>query len=193
VVAAGSPPGDLEVEPAEHVATRFEHIAAGLEQLADRIEGSRLVEPERLSGLRERVARSVTPADLPSSARVAQTAGACPSNQELLCLAGGRFEVEVTWTNAPGAPRVARAVALGERSGYFWLFSRGNPEVFVKLLDACGVPVVQSHLAFVSGLSNLALAVEVRDTLSGTTRVYRSNGGRPFPAVMDGGTFSSCP
>ena len=65
----------------------------------------------------------------------------CVADRQHLCLNRGRFRVSMSWRTAQGATGLGNAEVLGADSGSFWFFSANNPEVFVKVLDACFKPV----------------------------------------------------
>jgi hypothetical protein len=103
-------------------------------------------------------------------------AEACAPGSGTLCLAGGRFEVEVGWEN----PRVAGdagvgrvfAAAGGERSGHFWFFRPDNLELSVKILDG---RAINGHFwIFWGGLSDVGYTIHVTDTTSGQTHDFEN-------------------
>jgi len=60
-----------------------------------------------------------------------------------------------------GLPHLARAVALGDRAGYFWFFEPGNVEVTLKLLD--GRPINGHLWLFASSLTDRPFTLTVID------------------------------
>jgi len=116
--------------------------------------------------------------------------GACSPGATTLCLNGGRFKVEATWsTGTSGA--AARAEAQGSDSGRFWFFSADNTEVVVKVLNGCGLN--SRYWVFASGLTNVETLITVTDTQNGTTRRYFNPQGKTFAPVQDVGAFETCP
>jgi hypothetical protein len=99
-----------------------------------------------------------------------------------------RFLVTVSW--APGDGTETRAVPerLGANLGYFWFFSADNPEVFVKVIDACDTRWARVWF-FASGLTNLGVRIEVTDRSTGLTKTYLNPVGSPFAAIQDTGGF----
>ena len=56
-----------------------------------------------------------------------------------------------------------RAVRLGSDSGYFWFFDPTNPEIFVKVLDACVAPF-ERYWVFAAGLTDVETRLTVVDS-----------------------------
>lgn len=83
-----------------------------------------------------------------------------------------QFDVAVGWrTESPvwveGKGKISEAcgeaiplpgVASG---GLFWFFGHDNPEVFVKIVDACGP--FHSHMVFISATTNVWFSITVRE------------------------------
>lgn len=104
----------------------------------------------------------------------------------------GRFDVRLFWREDASQPlRPAVPVALDNRSGAFWIFRADNPEVFVKLVDACGIatPALRSIWLFASGLTNLEVVLVVTDRLDGATLELESPAGAPFEPIQDTSAF----
>jgi hypothetical protein len=115
--------------------------------------------------------------------------GPCVAGDERLCLAGGRFRVEATWTTDAGDGR-GHAVSLTPDTGYFWFFAGTNIEVIVKVLDACGVN--NRFWVFASGLTDVGVVLRVTDSLTGAVRTYTNPRGAPFSPRQDTNAFA-CP
>jgi hypothetical protein len=116
----------------------------------------------------------------------------CLPDEHALCLSGSRFRAEVRWRTAQGAEGPGMAISLGADGGWFYFFRQGNPEVFVKVLDACSGP---SHRfwVFAGGMTDLAVTLTVTDTQTGVVQVYESPLGTGFRTVRDPRAFESCP
>jgi hypothetical protein len=113
------------------------------------------------------------------------------STDTTLCLGGGRFLVEATWTKPDGESGPAHAVALTADSGYFWFLEPNNVEVTVKALNGC---VVDGHFwFFTAGLTNLEIQITVTDVITNTTKTYSNPQGTAFQPIADTGTFAGCP
>jgi len=115
----------------------------------------------------------------------------CVADAQHLCLADGRFEVSVAWRTADGQSGLGRAVTLRDTSGYFWFFGPDNPEVFVKVLDACDA--FQRFWVFAAGLTSVETSLVVVDTESGESRRYDRALGAPYEPVRDTQAFATCP
>jgi|CXWL01.1.fsa_nt_gi hypothetical protein len=124
-----------------------------------------------------------------SAASAAVTVTASDSNGDscdagdgtVLCLRGGRFAVDVAWTDQrTGANGHGHGVNLAVSSalagaGYFWFFDPANPELFVKLLDGAGVN--GADWVFYGAVTDLACQITVRDLEHGTERRYEKPAG----------------
>jgi hypothetical protein len=111
---------------------------------------------------------------------------ACASGDTALCLQGGRFRVEVTWTDFQGNSGAGHAVPLTGDSGYFWFFNRENIELGLKVLD--GRAVNGRFWVFYGALSNVEYTALVTDTATGAVRAYRNPSG-VFASVGDTDAF----
>jgi hypothetical protein len=116
----------------------------------------------------------------------------CVADQAHLCLTGGRFEVLIHWRAGDGTEGMGQAVELTDDAGYFWFFGPNNPEVFVKVLDACFDPF-DHFWVFAAGLTDVETRLEVTDTQTGEVRVYEHGLGTPFVPVRDTTAFATCP
>jgi glucose/arabinose dehydrogenase len=117
----------------------------------------------------------------------------CTADGAHLCLGNGRFSASVSWRTAEGLEGVGNPVSLGEDSGSFWFFSDNNPEIFLKVLDACNVAGLEGHWVFAAGLTDVQTTLRVFDTLSGQTREYNRALGESYTPVRDTGAFPFCP
>ena len=74
----------------------------------------------------------------------------------------------------------------------FWFFSSNNPEIFIKVLDACFDPF--NHFwVFAAGLTDVETSLEVVDTKTGEVQRYDRPLGESFEAVRDTRAFATCP
>ncbi|REJ84627.1 MAG: hypothetical protein DWQ36_08770 [Acidobacteria bacterium] len=115
----------------------------------------------------------------------------CSGSDTRLCLGEGRFRIEVTWRDGDDNQGSGNAVSLGPDSGSFWFFSDNNPEIFVKVLDACGG--FGAYWVFAAGLTDVETTLRVLDTASGQERVYERPLGESYEAVRDTAAFQTCP
>jgi hypothetical protein len=94
----------------------------------------------------------------------------CVAGEETLCLAGGRFEVRVSWRDFSGNTGVARAEPLSGDTGYFWFFEPSNVEIVLKVLDA---RVLNGYFwVYYGALSNVEYTITVHDTVTGLGKTY---------------------
>jgi hypothetical protein len=104
-----------------------------------------------------------------------------------LDLHDGRFHVVVEWQASPGLHGTGHPVALDDDSGHFWFFSPDNPEVFVKVLDACAVN--GRYWLFAGGLTNLGVEIAFFDDRTDFAIPASSPLGAPFATFIDGVGF----
>ncbi len=119
----------------------------------------------------------------------AQAAG-CVANATGLCLAAGRFRVEVNWKDFQGNTGRGQAIGLTADTGYFWFFNSANVELVVKVLDARGVN--GNFWAFYGALSNVEYEIVVIDTETGESRRYKNPSG-DFASAGDTAAFPLAP
>ena len=100
-----------------------------------------------------------------------------------------RFKITVTYSTAQGGglSGSARAIALSSlgvtKGGLFWFFGADNPELLVKVLDACGLN--DRFWVFLTAGTNVGFTAGVTDTVTGATRVYTNPDLTPHVPVQD--------
>ncbi len=119
-------------------------------------------------------------------------AAACDAGADALFLAGGRFRVDVCWRTDQGTSGTGKVVPGAEHVGAFWFFNPSNPELYVKVKNACVEPF-DRFWVFAAGLTNVEVRLTVTDTLSGLAHTYLNPAGRAFAPVQDTDTFDVCP
>ncbi len=123
------------------------------------------------------------------------TAGICIPGPTVLCLGGGRFQVEVTWKdfqgNAGRGTVVSQALGASDDSGLFWFFTPDNWELLVKVLDGCAVN--GRHWVFAAGTTTVEHTLKVTDTATGEVAVWTNPPGRASPAITDTQALGGCP
>jgi hypothetical protein len=127
------------------------------------------------------------------SSRDAMVFGAptsCVSDSATLCLEGGRFRARATWLAFSGAAGQASTLPFGDDSGLFWFFAEDNVELSVKVLDGCEAN--GHYWVYASGLTNLAIDLEVEDTVTGQLWSERTELGEAFPSRLDSSAFALC-
>ncbi|HEX2252341.1 MAG TPA: hypothetical protein VHQ65_03630 [Thermoanaerobaculia bacterium] len=131
---------------------------------------------------------------LPELARaelVVHDPDACLPTETTLCLAGGRFRVEIAWSDFTGGSGEGRAIPLAERddTGLFWFFDPDNVELTVKVLDGCAV---NGHWwVFLASGSTVGYQITVEDTAIGRTRQY-DKAARVTPELIPDTAAFSC-
>ena len=118
--------------------------------------------------------------------------GACQPGAGVLCLNGGRFQVNANWTRPDGSTGSGTAVPLTDDSGYFWFFDPTNTEMVVKVLNGCAID--NAYWVFAAGLTNVLVNWEVLDTQTGVSFTQVNPQGTPFAPVQATTAFpTSCP
>ena len=131
------------------------------------------------------------PARLGGGAFVLLPAGdPCAETGTCLSLASGRYTMGVNFAGPNGIGGSGRALPLGDASGAFWFFSDQNLEIVVKVIDVCAT--LDQFWFYAAGLTNLEVEIWVVDTLSGSTRTFRSPYGTPFEPIREAFQVSSC-
>jgi ELWxxDGT repeat protein len=116
----------------------------------------------------------------------------CVADATTLCLGNGRFRARAVRRDFAGEMGKAGVVPLTGDSGYFWFFAPGNPEVLLKIVDACGLPGFENFWAYSTGLTNVEVELEIVDTLSGERKKVRTALGEAYGPLFDSGSFAVC-
>ncbi|MEM1206511.1 MAG: hypothetical protein AAGN66_24975, partial [Acidobacteriota bacterium] len=106
----------------------------------------------------------------------------CMETDTALCLADGRFRVEVTWTDFDGLDGVGTTVPQTTDTGAFWFFNAANLEMMIKVLD--GRQSNGNFWVFYGSLTNVEFTLTVTDTITGEVKVYENPLGN-FASVGD--------
>ena len=123
---------------------------------------------------------------------VASAGGGCQAGAGFLCLGGGRFQVNATWTRNDGTTGAGTAVKLTDDSGYFYFFDPTNIEMVVKVLNGCSIN--NAYWVFAAGLTNVQVDWQVLDTATGVTYTNSNPQNTPFAQVEATDAFTtSCP
>ncbi|MCB1035087.1 MAG: S8 family serine peptidase, partial [Acidobacteria bacterium] len=125
---------------------------------------------------------SVRPSARSTTGASTEGDGACEGNDEVLCLGGGRFSLEIRWQDFGGNDGAGRAVGLTADTGYFSFFNPANVEVVVKLLD--GRAANGHWWVFYASTSNVRFDLTVTDLETGAVKVYQ-NPARQFASRAD--------
>ena len=116
-------------------------------------------------------------------------AGSCRADAGTLCIQDSRFEVKANWWSAGGESGPGQVVEdRTDDSGLFRFFDPENWEILIKVLDGCGI----NGRMWVLGASttDLGYRIVVTDTVTGESRSYENEPGRPAPAIVDTEAFS---
>lgn len=116
----------------------------------------------------------------------------CVEDATTLCLLGGRFRVEVTFTPPGGTLQPANAIPFTDRAGLFWFFNPNNVEMLVKLQNAC-VPAFDRYWVFFAATTNVQFEVVVTDTEALRQKRYSNPQGMVALPVADTQAFETCP
>lgn len=117
-----------------------------------------------------------------------QTGGCTPSDT-VVCLVGGRFQVEGTYTDYSYNTGSGHAAKLTDDTGTLWFFSSSNIELLVKFVNSCTYS--PNFSVYANGLTNVGVNIKVTDTKYGTVRQYPNALGHDF-ALIKAGDFQ-CP
>jgi hypothetical protein len=114
----------------------------------------------------------------------------CEATETSLCL-DGHFEVTGEWTDFQNRHGVAHAVpddfqGLGNY-GVLWFFSEDNPEMVVKVLNACSFN--SRYWVFLSPASTVEYHITVRDVRTGQQKTYSNASGHVPSLTADTAAF----
>lgn len=125
----------------------------------------------------------------------------CVPAAETLCLddqpGDRRFKVEATFQSLQGGGVSGHGQAIPLASlgvthgGLLWFFSASNPELLVKVLNACSVD--GHYWVFASAGTNVGVTITVTDTASGAQKVYTNPDLTPMAPIQDTAAFDACP
>jgi hypothetical protein len=95
----------------------------------------------------------------------------CPVSTDNLCLAGGRFYVDVAFVDPrTGASGLGKALPLTTDTGVVWFFNAENLELMIKVLDG---RAVNGHFwVFFGALSDVEYRITVIDIVTSRIRTY---------------------
>ncbi|MEM6705867.1 MAG: vanadium-dependent haloperoxidase [Acidobacteriota bacterium] len=117
--------------------------------------------------------------------------GACTATATTHCLNGGRYRVEVTYTDFAGNSGSGQTVAgATDDSGLYWFFESTNWEMMVKVLDGCAVN--NRVWVFGAATTDVAYEITVTDTMTGEVQTYTNELGEASAAITDTDAFDTC-
>lgn len=114
----------------------------------------------------------------------------CVEDDETLCLADDRFQVQVDWRTPQGDSGTGTVEELSDNSGLVWFFDPDNYEMLVKVLDACST--FDKYWVFFAATTNVDFTVTVTDTDTGVVKEYTNPAGQAAEPVQDTFTFEGC-
>jgi hypothetical protein len=120
----------------------------------------------------------------------------CIPSDSLLCIDNAtgdrRFKVNINFSHAGGSSGAGGAIPLASlgitHGGAFWFFSPDNPEMLVKVLNACGVN--DKFWIFATAGTNVAFTLHVEDTTTLGTKTYTNADNTVAVPVQDTSAFS---
>jgi hypothetical protein len=112
------------------------------------------------------------------------------ADYEVMRLIDNTFRVAVDWRDHDGrGSGTGTPISLDDRSGHFWFFRPDNPELLVKVIDACD-PFGRWWF-FAAGLTDVEVEIRVKGpALFEDEKVYTSPAGTPFAPILDTEGFS---
>jgi hypothetical protein len=120
--------------------------------------------------------------------------GTCGEDPTLLCVDNNRFQVTAQFSQACATgSSSADGVQISSVGGFLWCFDPSNPEIFVKVLNACTPATGNTYWVFISGLTNIGVTVTVTDTKTGQHKSYTNPNGTPFASIEDTVGLQVCP
>jgi hypothetical protein len=106
------------------------------------------------------------------------------------CLLDGLFAVGIYYEISASQRGEATMVPLTNLLTAAYFLNAANPEVFVKVLNGCGIN--GNYWVFIGGLTSIRTIVTVTHMPTGFTRYYINPSGEPFLAIQDTSAFPLC-
>ena len=106
-------------------------------------------------------------------------------------LRGGRFAIEGRWRTAADAEGAAHGRAITRDGAIFWFFRPSNPELLVKVLDACAA--FGQVWVFAAGVTDVGVELTVTDRETGASWSRTTVAGQPFGHVLDTAALPCAP
>jgi len=117
--------------------------------------------------------------------------GTCNAGSDAIFLLSGRFRVDACWRTSTNSGHAKLATVSGT-GATMWFFNPNNPELFVKVRDACVNPF-NRYWFFAAGLTNVEVTITVTDTQKAVSKTYMNPLNNAFDSVQDTDTFATCP
>lgn len=106
-------------------------------------------------------------------------------------LQGGRFSVQVAFTDFDGGSGFGEPVVTSNDSAVLYFFEKDNWEMLIKIINGC--PLNDRYWVFFAATTNVEFTVTVTDTEAGVTKEYFNPLRQPADAVTDTRAFATCP
>ena len=123
------------------------------------------------------------------------TTDPCVPGPNTACLRDGRFEITASYEFANGDTGTMGADNTTDDTAQLFFLNPNNVEVFVKVLDACGIN--ENYWVFLAGLTDQGVSLKVRDSQAGKSRTFANPVGTVFVTVTgttaELGAFPTCP
>lgn len=116
----------------------------------------------------------------------------CDAGPDAITLLNGRFQFDVCYETNTGQSGTGKLAFQQGTGATLWFFNSNNPEIFVKVRDACVAPF-NRYWIFAAGLTNVEVTITVTDLQSGASETYFNPLGNPFESVQDTDSFATCP
>jgi len=121
--------------------------------------------------------------------------GACIPSDTVLCVddtpGDRRFKLTLAYSHAGGSSGSAQAIPLSPvgiaQGGAFWIFSQNNPEMLVKVLNACAIN--GNYWVFGSAGTNIGLTLHAADTTGSATKTYTNTDNTAAQPIQDTSAF----
>jgi lysyl endopeptidase len=136
---------------------------------------------------------SVTYASIGQWLNPSSGGGPCVPSNTTLCVddqpGDKRFQIQVTvnTTEGPGLHGPGTDISLANlgitQGGIFWFFSATNPEMLIKVIDACSIG--SQIWVFYAALTNVGFSVTVTDTQTGHAKTYSNSDQSTAAPVQD--------
>jgi hypothetical protein len=121
-------------------------------------------------------------------------ASACGGDPSLLCVDDNRFQVTAQFAlPCDTGSSSADGAQITADGGFLWCFDPANPEIFVKVLNACTPALGNTYWVFISGLTNVGVTVTVTDTKTGQQKSYTNPNNHAFVSIEDTAGLEVCP
>ena len=121
--------------------------------------------------------------------------GSCAPDAQTLCIddrpGDRRFRVKMEFQNNQGSGfgNAIPLTSLGvTRGGLFWIGNQGNPEMLIKVLNACQPPF-NRYWVFYAATTNQGLTTTVTDTATGRRWTRTNPRGTAAPPIQDTDAF----